>query len=95
MGLGRTNRQKAMACTGGGAQEWWTEFRVGKEAGNMRMLDQPQLGTVLSRIRMHTSLHKAKAVLPQHRLQSTSEMPMSPPVQHTRVLTCGCTYMLT
>lgn len=31
------------------------------------MLDQPQLGTVLSRIRMHTSLHEAKAVLPQHR----------------------------
>lgn len=57
------------------------------------MLDQPQLGTVLSRIRMHTSLHKAKAVLPQHRLQSTSETPMSPPYSkhvclHMDALTC-------
>lgn len=59
------------------------------------MLDQPQLGTVLSRIRMHTSLHEAKPVLPQHGLQSTSETPMSPPLQQTRVLTHGCTYMLT
>lgn len=61
MGFGRANRQKAVACTGG------TGMEVGKQAGKVRMLDQPQLGTVLSRIRMHTSLHEAKAVLPQHR----------------------------
>lgn len=53
-----------------GAQEWRTAFRVGKRAGKMRTLDQPQLGTVLARIRMHTSLYKAKAVLPQHRLHN-------------------------
>lgn len=57
----------------------------------MRVLDQPQLGTILYRNRMHTALHKGKAALPQHRLQNTTEPPVSP-LQHTRVLTYECTH---